>query len=193
MVSKIVFASNNEHKLKEVREILKDIEILPAKSVIDKFEVEENGKSFCENSLIKAKALSKFTDLPVLADDSGLEVFSLNKEPGIYSSRYAGTGRDEDNIKKLLENLKNKTDKKARFTCCMTLIIGDKIIQKEGYVYGVIIDKPKGKNGFGYDPIFIPDGFDITFAEMKPDEKNKLSHRKRALELIKKELENANI
>ena len=185
----IVVATNNEHKLREIREILERFEILPAKEFVEDFNPEETGDSFCENALIKAKELKKYIEYPILADDSGLEVFSLGGEPGIYSSRYSIEGTDQANVEKLLNRLKGKKDKSARFVCCMTLIVGERIIKREGYVYGRIIDQPRGENGFGYDPVFIPDGFKVTFAEMIPLEKNKLSHRRKALEKIRIELE----
>ena len=185
----IVVATNNEHKLREIREILGSFEILPAKEFIKDFNPEETGSSFCENALIKAKALKEYVSYPVLADDSGLEVFSLNGEPGIFSSRYSPEGTDRANVEKLLNRLKGKKDRSARFVCCMVLIVGERVIQKEGYVQGRIIEAPRGKNGFGYDPVFIPEGFGLTFAEMEPSLKNNLSHRRRALEKVKAELE----
>ncbi len=144
---------------------------------------------FAENAYLKAKALSKYTNDIVLADDSGLEVFALNNEPGIFSARYAGSGNDKENLEKLLKNLQKIDDKRARFVCCMAAIAGDKVIQKEGYVYGRIIDKPIGDNGFGYDPVFVPEGYDETFAQMPAKLKNSLSHRKAALFKIKRALE----
>lgn len=186
---RIVVATNNKHKLAEIRDILSDFEVYSAKEFVGGFDPDEVGRSFCENAFIKAIELKKYVEYPVLADDSGLEVFSLGGEPGIFSSRYSDEGTDHENLKKLLKKLKDKEDRSARFVCCMVLILGSEVIEKEGYVYGRIIDNPKGENGFGYDPVFVPDGFDVTFAEMSPEEKNKLSHRRRALELIKKELE----
>ncbi len=185
----VVVASNNEHKIREIKEILDEFEIKKASDVISDFEVEETGNSFCENAYLKAKALSKYTNDIVLADDSGLEVFALNNEPGIFSARYAGSGNDKENLEKLLKNLQKIDDKRARFVCCMAAIAGDKVIQKEGYVYGRIIDKPIGDNGFGYDPVFVPEGCDETFAQMPAKLKNSLSHRKAALFKIKRALE----
>ncbi len=186
---RIVVATNNKHKLAEIRDILSDFKIYSAKEFVEEFDPDEVGRSFCENAFIKARELKKYVEYPILADDSGLEVFSLGGEPGIFSSRYSDEGTDRANVEKLLIRLKDKKDRSARFACCMVLIIGEKVIQREGYVYGKIIDGPKGENGFGYDPVFVPDGFDVTFAEMSPEQKNRLSHRRRALELIKKELE----
>ncbi len=185
----IVVASNNEHKIREIGEILNNFTIKKASDIVDSFEVEEDGESFCENAYLKAKALSKFTQNIVLADDSGLEVFSLNKEPGIFSSRYSSIGTDSANTKKLLKNLEGINDRTARFVCCMVAIVNGDVIQKEGYVYGSIAESPIGDNGFGYDPIFVPEGFDVTFAQMDKDEKNRLSHRRKALEEIKHLLE----
>ena len=185
----IVVASNNEHKIREIKEILDGFEIKKASDVINDFEVEETGSSFCENAYLKAKALSEYTNDIVLADDSGLEVFALNNEPGIFSARYAGGGNDKENLEKLLRNLKEINDKRARFVCCMAAIAWDKVIQKEGYVYGIIVDKPVGNNGFGYDPVFVPEGYDKTFAQMPATIKNSLSHRKAALVKIKRALE----
>ncbi len=185
----VVVASNNEHKIREIKEILNGFEIKKASDVINDFEVEETGSSFCENAYLKAKALSKYTNDIVLADDSGLEVFALNNEPGIFSARYAGSGDDKENVEKLLKNLQTIDDKRARFVCCMAAIAGDKVIQKEGYVYGRLIDKPIGSNGFGYDPVFVPEGYDKTFAQMPAKIKNSLSHRKAALFKIKRALE----
>jgi len=185
----IVVASNNEHKIREIKEILSGFEIKKASDVINDFEVEETGSSFCENAYLKAKALSEYINDIVLADDSGLEVFALNNEPGIFSARYAGSRNDKENLEKLLKNLKETGDKRARFVCCMAVIAGDKVIQKEGYVYGRIVDKPIGDNGFGYDPVFVPEGYDKTFAQMPAQIKNRLSHRKAALFKIKRALE----
>ncbi len=162
-------------------------DVQPSSYFTDDFDVEETGGSFCENAYLKAKHLSKYTDI-VIADDSGLEVFALNNEPGIFSSRYSKDGTDESNVKKLLEGMKNLTDRKARFVCCICVMIDDKIIQKEGFVYGTIASHAAGSNGFGYDPVFIPDGYKKTFAQMGKGIKNSISHRKNALETVKKEL-----
>ena len=193
MVKRIVVASNNQHKIEEIKQILQGFEILKASDIVEQFEAEENGRSFCENALIKAKALKQFSEFATLADDSGLEVFALDNKPGIYSARYALTGRDEDNVKKLLEELKGVEDRAARFVCCMVIILPDgEILQEEGYVYGSITTQPYGKNGFGYDPVFMPEGYNKTFAQMSSNEKNSISHRRRALERIYKKLKDFN-
>ncbi len=186
---KIVVASNNKHKIREISQILDGFNVKPASSVVDRFYVEEDGDSFCENAYLKAKALSAYTNEIVLADDSGLEVLALGGEPGVFSARYSREGTDEVNVRKLLDKLKGLSDRRARFVCCVVAIVGGEVLQREGYVYGTIIDSPRGSSGFGYDPIFVPDGFSQTFAEMDPDLKNSISHRRRALEGIKEVLE----
>lgn len=188
MASKIICAAtNNKNKLREIREILDSADVQPSSYFTDDFYVEETGSSFCENAYLKAKHLSKYADI-VIADDSGLEVFALNNEPGIFSSRYSKDGTDESNVKKLLETMKNSDDRKARFVCCISVIINDKVIQTKGFVYGTIASHSAGSNGFGYDPVFIPDGCKKTFAQMGKEIKNSISHRKNALEAVKKEL-----
>jgi len=184
----IVVATNNDNKIKEIREILPEFNIKKAKDIIDNFYVEEDGIGFCENAYLKAKALSKYTNEIVLADDSGLEVFSLNNQPGIYSSRYSKEATDESNLNKLLRNMENITDRSARFVCCVVVIFGETVIQEEGFVYGTIEEKKKGINGFGYDPVFTPANHNRTFAEMEQDLKNSISHRHNALNKIKRAL-----
>ena len=183
----ICAATNNENKLKEIREILNGVYVQPSSYFTEDFYVEETGNSFCENAYLKAKHLSRYADI-VIADDSGLEVFALNNEPGIFSSRYSKEGTDRSNVEKLLKAMENIIDRRARFTCCIVAIINGETVQKEGFIYGTIKDHPAGNNGFGYDPVFIPNGYEKTFAEMKKGVKNSISHRKNALELLKKEL-----
>lgn len=183
----ICAATNNENKLKEIREILNSVEIRPSSYFRKDFHVDETGSSFCENAYLKAKHMSSYADI-VIADDSGLEVFALNNEPGINSKRYSKEATDESNVEKLLKAMENISDRRARFTCCIVAIVNGEIVQKEGFVYGTIKDHPAGGNGFGYDPVFIPNGYEKTFAEMKKEVKNSISHRKNALELVKKEL-----
>jgi len=188
---KFILASNNNKKLKELKKILNDlnIEILTAKEVgIDLSEIKETGNTFKENAEIKAKAAVKRSGLPAIADDSGLEVDILNGEPGIYSARYAGeNSTDEENIKKLLNNLKEIKEKNcsASFTCAICCVFPDgRKIFSEKSRNGEIIFVPKGTNGFGYDPIFkIETG--KTFAELSEEEKNMTSHRSAALKDFK--------
>ncbi|MCX7914659.1 MAG: RdgB/HAM1 family non-canonical purine NTP pyrophosphatase, partial [Thermodesulfovibrionales bacterium] len=155
-------------------------------------EVVEDGRTFEENALKKAKYVCEKTGLPALADDSGLEVEALGGAPGVFSARYAGEkASDEDNVKKLLKEMEGVPfdKRKARFVCCIALVFPDgeeKFFW--GYVKGHIIFEPRGNLGFGYDPVFIPEGHKLTFAEMLPDEKDRLSHRREALDKLKEYL-----
>ena len=180
---KIVFATANLHKLEEVNEIAKNsgIEFILPK---DGFNPIENGDSFAENSLIKAKEAYRVSKMITLADDSGLCVEALDGAPGLYSSRYAGT--QQEKIEKLLSELKDVDNRDAKFVCCMTLLdnSGDMIFQTTGECCGEIIKEAKGINGFGYDPIFQIKGSDLTMAEMSEEQKNKISHRANALNLV---------
>ena len=193
-IKKILIGTNNKGKLKEIRGLLpKNIKTLS----ISKLKIKsprENGKTFKENSLIKSKYFSKITNLMCLADDSGLEIDILNKRPGIYSSRWGGKNSDFGKaIKKVYRELnkKNKDWKKrkikARFVCALSICyLNKKIACVIGSVEGSISEKPKGKNGFGYDPIFIPKNKNKTFGEMRPYQKYKLDHRYKAFKKIKK-------
>lgn len=171
-----------------------NIEVLSLEQCGIDVEVEETGETFIENALIKARAISKLTDMPVIADDSGLEVFALNGEPGVRSARYSGTEgdlKDQKNNEKLLENLHSipAEDRKARFCSVIAAVFPDnKEITAEGYVYGKIGYEAKGSNGFGYDPLFIVDGYGMTMAELSPEIKNKISHRANALQQFVEQL-----
>ena len=190
----VVAATNNQHKLEEIRAILKDVgyEVLSLDQVGIKIDIEENGRTFRENALIKARAIWKLTGRPSIADDSGLEVFALKGEPGVYSARYAGVEgdkKDTANNKKLLENMKNipQNERQARFVSSIALVLSDEEeIVTEGYINGTIGFEEKGRNGFGYDPLFIISELDKTMAELTSTEKNKISHRANALEELKK-------
>ena len=191
---KILIGTNNKGKLKEIRGLLpKNIKTLSISELKIKSPTE-NGKTFKENSLIKSKYFSKITNLMCLADDSGLEIDILNKRPGIYSSRWGGRNSDFGKaIKKVYRELnkKNKDWKKrkikARFVCALSICyLNKKIACVIGSVEGSISEKPKGKNGFGYDPIFIPKNKNKTFGEMRPSQKYKLDHRYKAFKKIKK-------
>lgn len=177
---KIVFATGNAHKVQEVNDIAKGSGIefeLPPKD----FNPNENGLTFEENSLIKAQEAARISGRISLADDSGLCVEALNGEPGIYSARYDTT--PQKRIDKLLNNLTDAANRRAKFVCAMTLVDkdGNVIRQEVGECHGVIAQNQAGDNGFGYDPIFISDGYDITIAQMSEEEKNTISHRSRAL------------
>ena len=191
MIDKIVFATGNEGKLKEIKEILADfsVEVVSMKEMNISTDVEENGTTFEENSLIKARAISKLTGLPALADDSGLEVDYLNGEPGIYSARYLGYDTDYEYknnyiINKLKEAKVN--ERTARFVCVISLVLPDgREFVKKGVMEGQIGYEIKGENGFGYDPIFYLPKYGKTSAELSSDEKNKISHRGKALRGMK--------
>lgn len=192
---RLVLSTNNMNKLEEIREILKDlpIEVLAKKDIgASNFNIEEDGITLEENSIKKAKALSEKTDYLVMADDSGLFVDKLNGEPGVFSSRYAGEeGNDEKNNQKLMSSMENipLIERTARFRTIITLITEDKeIITVEGECKGHIGYEPKGDNGFGYDPLFIPYGYDKTFGELSEEIKNRISHRGKALEKMKEVL-----
>ena len=191
-MDKIVFATTNEGKVKEIKEILKDfpIEVVSMKEMGISAEIEENGATFEENSLIKARALVKLTGLPALADDSGLEVDYLNGEPGIYSARYLGRDTDYDYknnyIIDKLSGAKGE-DRSARFVCVISLVLPDgREFVERGVVEGLIGYEQKGENGFGYDPIFYLPEYGKTSAELPPEEKNRISHRGKALTAMKK-------
>ena len=192
---KIVFATNNEHKLSEIRSILGDnIEVLSLKDIGCDVDIPETGTTLEENALQKAEYVYNHYHMDCFADDTGLEVEALNGAPGVYSARYAGgTGHDsEANMTKLLKELENNNNRKARFRTVIALIqkknvcpcgcTSIKDIHKfEGIVNGQIIQERRGGEGFGYDPIFQPDGYDQTFAELGLDIKNQISHRARAV------------
>ncbi len=178
---KIVAATSNKHKLDEFRELLKDqnVEIVGLDSYPEMPPIEETGSTFKENAEIKALAATKYCDLPSFADDSGLEIEALNGAPGLYSARYADTPAAR--IERVLNEMKGQTNRKARFVCCLSIAGNGEIIDTfEGEVRGRIIEEPRGEAGFGYDPIFVPDGYEQTFAEMSEELKNKISHRARA-------------
>ena len=185
----IILATNNAHKLKEVREILSphkitvyglnDLNLKPE-------DVEENATTYSGNALIKAKAVQKLTTLPIIADDSGLEIEALDNQPGLHSARFASKyGGHENAIKAILEDLKKKDNRKARFVCDIILLNKDeKPLLFEGIVPGHIAKEPYGKGDFGYDPIFVCDELNKTYAEMTQEEKNKVSHRGKALKKL---------
>lgn len=190
---KLLLGTKNPGKVKEAKKILssvdKDLKILSFHDR-DFPEVEETGETYLENSLKKARAISRETCLPVISDDSGLEVVALNGAPGPHSARFAGpNSSDEKNLKLLLDKLEDVRDRRARFVTVATLFISpEKRYVSRGVLEGRIIREPKGSSGFGYDPVFVPEGYDKTLAELGEEEKNKISHRKKALEKMKTEL-----
>ena len=191
----IVISTGNAHKLEEIGAILKDLDynIHSLKDVnLDNLEIEENGKTFEHNALIKARTVAKLTNMITIADDSGLEVDAIGEKPGIYSSRYAGeNATDAENREKLLKALKNTaaSHRTARFVCCIAVVFPDgKEFVVRGTCEGTIAFEEKGDNGFGYDSLFIVDNYNKTFAELPSSIKNAISHRAKALELMKDEL-----
>jgi XTP/dITP diphosphohydrolase len=189
---RLLAATNNKGKIKEIVEILSGlgITVITPGSVGISLEVEETGATFEENAAIKARAWSKASGMPALADDSGLCVDALGGRPGVMSARFAGEGAsDEDNIALLLESLKGKEGRSARFVCVAALALPDgEVICAEGRYEGVIIDTPAGTEGFGYDPVFFDPEMGKTLAQMSPAEKNSRSHRRRALDGLREKL-----
>ncbi len=179
---KIVFASTNRGKLREAAEIFKDFEIVPINTFSAWKSPDENGSTFLQNAVIKAEAAAKSApDSIVLADDSGLVIPALDGAPGIFSARFSKEGTDAANREKLLAELSGKSDRSAYFVCAAVLIFPDKtVFAAEGRCYGRIIESCRGDNGFGYDPLFVPEGYGRTLAELSEDEKNSISHRGRA-------------
>lgn len=180
---KLVFATNNEHKINEIREMLSDKFILVSLDQIGcNDDIPETSDTIEGNASQKANYIYEKYGLNCFADDTGLEVEALDMAPGIYSARYAGPQRNsEDNIDKLLSELDKIKNRKARFRTVISLILDGKETLFEGIVNGNIIEERKGKKGFGYDPVFQPDGYNLSFAEMDLNEKNKISHRGRAI------------
>ncbi|CAB4529456.1 MAG: RdgB/HAM1 family non-canonical purine NTP pyrophosphatase [Actinobacteria bacterium] len=195
MTQQIALATQNKGKIAEFQRLLAEhtssVEVLGLAEFPDMPDVDETGTTFAENSLLKARAVSAFTGIPALADDSGLCIDFLGGAPGIYSARYAGShGNDGANIAKVLAELQNEEQRSAHFICvvAMTFPVGHKnhgteIIQ-EGKLQGSIVQQPRGTAGFGYDPIFCPDGYELTLGEFGPGEKDRISHRGKALRAI---------
>ena len=186
---KIILASGNRGKIKEIKNIL-DYEVIPYFEIIEKFEIEENGSSFKENAIIKAKAIYEKLDKDsiVLADDSGISVPVLGGIPGIYSARFAGeNATDKDNLDKLISILKEKNIKKTYAFYTASIAVASKwgVFTSHGFMRGDVIDEKRGDKGFGYDPMFIPYGYNKTLGELEEDIKRKISHRVKALENIK--------
>lgn len=175
----IVFATNNKHKLDEVRAIVgSQFNILSLSDIGCNEDIPETSQTFEGNALQKVNYVVEKYGYDCFADDSGLEVKALNNAPGVYSARYAGEpSNSQRNIEKLMQQMQGKEDREARFRTCIALSMGGEINIFEGCIEGYIIEKMRGSNGFGYDPLFIPKGYDITFAEMSAEEKNKISHR----------------
>lgn len=185
-MSVLVFASNNSHKIDELRQILgQTYQIKSLAEIGCHDDIPETGSTLEENSMIKARWVKERYGYDCLADDTGLQVAALGGEPGVYSARYAGPGHDSQaNMRLLLSRLEGKIDRSACFRTVITLLQGDEVRVFEGRVDGEILTEPHGDGGFGYDPVFRPDGWDITFAEATPEAKNAVSHRGRAVQAL---------
>ncbi len=182
----IVFVTNNQHKIKEIKSIVdKRFNILSLEDIGFKGDVPETNPTIEGNASQKSFYIHNKYKINCFADDTGLEIKALNMRPGVYSARYAGDECDsEKNMKRVLEELLGKDDRSARFRTIISLIINGEEKTFEGIVNGQILNRKKGKDGFGYDPIFLPDGYDLSFAEMGLKEKNTISHRARATKLL---------
>ena len=184
---KIILATQNQGKLKEFQQLSKgmDFEFIAIPEELQEMP-EETGKTFKENAFIKARYVSEYFQMPALADDSGLEVDALNGDPGVYSARYSSSGSDLDNCKKLLSNMRGiaKESRTARFKCCLLGFNQGEIVVAEGALEGEIAEEFKGEKGFGYDPIFFVPEYKLHLAEMEKENKNKISHRFKAFEVI---------
>lgn len=193
----VVIATNNKNKVREFKSIFNSdkIEFKTLNEIGYDKEIIEDGASFEENAYIKASQVAKDLNVIAISDDSGLEVYALNMEPGIYSARYAGTHDDEDNNQLLLKNLKGIENRKARYACAICICYPDgKSKTVIDYCYGRIIDDRRGTNGFGYDPYFYVDEFNATLAEVPLEKKNTISHRAKAIRKLKESLdENFNL
>jgi XTP/dITP diphosphohydrolase len=190
--ARLVLATANPHKLAELTRILEaghvDVELAGLTDFPGAPDVQETGATFAENALLKARAIATFTSLPAVADDSGLCVDALNGMPGVLSARWSGRhGDDEANLMLVLAQLSDVPDESrgAQFVCAAALVLpGGREHVAEGIVRGSLTREPRGQNGFGYDPIFLPDGYPVTTAEMNPDAKDKISHRGKALRAL---------
>lgn len=183
---KLIFATNNQHKVDEIRKIISDkIELMTLKEAGIEIDIPEPHDTIEENATEKSSTIFKMTGVNCFSEDTGLEVVALNGEPGVKSARYAGDERSfDDNIDKLLFNLSDKSDRSAQFRTVISLIIDGKETLFEGICPGMIIASKKGNNGFGYDPVFVPTGSEKTFAEMDMTEKAKFSHRAKATDKL---------
>lgn len=191
-MSKLIFATKNRGKLNEVKNIFSDIrsEITSLLDLNYKLDIEENEKTFEGNARKKAEEIFNKYEFPVIADDSGIEADQLNGIPGVFSARYAGkNATDEENNQKLLDELKKYPEPHpARYVCCAVYYDGENYIMEFGEIKGKIITKGRGTNGFGYDPLFVPDGYNKTMAELSPEVKNSISHRGQAFSKLKRKI-----
>lgn len=184
-MKKLVFATNNAHKTVEVREILAPTyEVLNLSDIGCDVDIPETGDTFAENATLKSSYVVENYNIDCFADDSGLEVEALNNEPGIYSARYSGIKNDKVNLELLLQKMQGVDNRKARFITVISLMQDGQNHLFEGVINGTIRQEPAGNGGFGYDPVFVPEGYDVTFAEMDLALKNKISHRALAMQQL---------
>ena len=189
---KLVLATSNKGKVREIKALCSEYEVMPYSELMEEFEIVEDGESFKQNALIKARAVFKALgddDVVVIADDSGISVDLLGGKPGIYSARYAGEdANDKENLYKLIEDLKatGHSSSPAHYTAAIAIVTKDSEQSVHGWMYGRVITDARGDGGFGYDPMFIPLGYDKTLGELDDEVKKKLSHRSKALQLAKK-------
>lgn len=185
----IVAASGNAGKIREISEILNDYRVISCKELGFTDDIEETGKTFYDNALIKAETVAKALNMPALADDSGLCVTALSGAPGVYSARYSGTGTDEGNVDKLLKETENVSDRSAKFVSAVVVYYPDgKIVSAQGETFGEILRARRGNGGFGYDPVFYSYDLKKSFGEASAEEKDSVSHRARALAELRKKL-----
>ena len=184
-MNKLILATHNEHKAEEFKQILPQFRVQTLADLNYVQEITETASDLEGNSLLKADTIFRQYGHIVISDDSGLEVLALNGAPGVYSARYAGQQKNNlKNTEKLLHELKGIKNRNAQFRTVITLMSSNDTLQFEGIVEGAIVDEPKGDKGFGYDPVFIPNGYQKTFAELSSNEKNKISHRANAIEKL---------
>ncbi len=188
----LVFASNNNNKIKEIQQLVPtDIQILSLKDIGCEADIPETADTIEGNAILKANYVTEHYGYPCFADDSGLEIDALNGAPGVYSARYAGSQRnDDDNMNKVLEKLQNETNRKANFKTVIALNMNGEQHLFTGIINGEIIHEKRGTNGFGYDPVFVADGYQKTFAELTMEEKSTISHRGKAVKQLVSFLQN---
>lgn len=188
---KLILATSNKGKVREIKALCKDFEVIPYSELMDEFEIVEDGADFKENALIKARAVFKALneeEIVVIADDSGISVDILDGKPGIYSARHAGkNANDKDNLHKLIQDIKDKnvTSSPAHYTAAIAIVTKNSEYVVHGWMYGTAIAEAIGDGGFGYDPMFIPLGYDKSLGQLDDEVKKKLSHRSKALELAR--------
>ena len=190
-MKKLIFATNNPNKLNEIRNAVSDFKIISLNELNINEDIPETGSTLKENALQKVQYIHNKNGLNCFADDTGLEIKALNNQPGVYSARYAGENcNPEDNIQKVLSKLNGIKNRNAKFRTVITLILNNKTYFFEGEVKGIILEEKTGDKGFGYDPIFRPNGFDVSFAQMSTQQKNEISHRGLAVKKLVEFLQN---